>query len=612
MKKRIRSGSGEPASNETAPNIGAVSRGKRDFDSGFITSDRPFSGLVQALKPARVKLLIAVIAYLVKDSPVWVLPVITAAVIDTVVAGGPPERLALLGCAALVLIAFNYPASQTFVRLISATVRDLGVSLRNELAHRLQVLSIGFHGRSSSSVIQTKVVRDVENVELMLQQGANPLLSGLGVILGAVTVLALQVPAFLLLFILVVPLSVVLIQGVRRRSHQKNELFRRDIEQFSSQVGEMAMLLPITRAHGLEQVATQRVLTTAKAVRNSGFSLDMLNGRFGALAWGSFQLLSIACLIGAAALSVSGLLPITAGQVILLSTYFVMLTNSVLNLLNLAPLLTKGRESLRSIGEVLQEPDIERNSGKHQILHTDGHLTFERVDFRYPEEEDLAVHSLSLDISPGETIAFVGKSGSGKSTVLNLALGFLRPTSGRLLLDGADMESLDLRTVRRHISVVPQESVLFSGSIRDNIAYGLDNVNDESIWQALQEANAPDFVRTLPNGVDTLLGERGARLSGGQRQRISIARALIRDPRVLLLDEATSALDSESEQLVQDALANLRHGRTTLIVAHRLSTIRSADRIVLLDSGRAVEIGTHEELLAAEGPYAKMYTLQTR
>jgi ATP-binding cassette subfamily B protein len=459
--------------------------------------------------------------------------------------------------------------------------------------------------------MQTKVVRDVENVELMLQQGANPLLSGLGVILGAITVLALQMPAFLLLFALVVPLSIVLVRGIRSRSDHRNELFRRDIERFSLQVGEMATLLPITRAHGLERVATQRVLTTAKAVRDSGFSLDVLNGRFSALAWGSFQMLSIACLIGAALLSVSGLLPITPGQVVLLSTYFVMLTNSVVNLLNLAPLLTKGRESLRSIAEVLQEPDIERNSGKHQLRHTDGRLTFEQVDFRYPEGADLAIKGLDLDIEPGETIAFVGKSGSGKSTVLNLALGFLRPTGGRILLDGTDMETLDLRTVRRHISVVPQESVLFSGSIRENVAYGLEHVHDQSVRQALQDANALDFVQALPDGLDTLLGARGARLSGGQRQRISIARALIRDPRILLLDEATSALDSESEQLVQNALANLRQGRTTLIVAHRLSTIRSADRIVVLDSGHVVETGTHENLLAADGPYAKLHFLQT-
>ncbi len=551
------------------------------------------------------------IAYLVKDSPIWVLPVITAQVIDTVIAGGPPLRLVVLGAAALVLVALNYPVSQVYIRLYMSTVRDLGVSLRNRLAHRLQELSIGFHSRSSSSVIQTKVVRDVENVELMLQQGANPLLSALGAILGSVTVVAIQVPGFLLLFLLVVPLSVALVRGVRSRSETRNERFRRDVERFSSQVGEMASLLPITRAHGLEIVATRRMVASATNVRDSGFTLDLLNGRFTAIAWVAFQFLSIACLIGAALFSVTGLLAITAGQVVLLSTYFVMLTNSIVNLLNLAPLVTKGRESLRSIAEVLEEPDVEQNEGKEKPERVLGNMEFEHVDFRYPDSEAFAVQGLDLNIQTGETIAFVGRSGSGKSTVLNLALGFLRPSGGRILLDGVDLNSLDLREVRRSVSVVPQESVLFTGSIRDNVTYGLDHIADEHVISALRDANAWEIVEGLPDGLDTLLGERGTRLSGGQRQRISIARALIRDPRVLLLDEATSALDSESEQLVQEALSRLRQGRTTLVVAHRLSTIRSADRIVVLGDGRAVEVGTHDQLLAANGVYARMHTIQT-
>ncbi len=575
-----------------------------------MSAEHPFAALAASLRPAWPRLTVAVVAYLVKDSPLWVLPVITSAVIDTVVQRGSAMTLLLLGAGALVLVGVNFPVTQLYIRLFMSTVRDLGVSLRNRLTYRLQELSIGFHNRSSSSIMQTKVVRDVENVELMLQQGANPLLSAVGVIVGALTIVAVQVPGFLLLYLLVVPLSVGLVRGVRRRSETRNEHFRRDVEQFSAQVGEMASLLPITRAHGLEVVATERVTASARSVRDSGFTLDLLNGRFTALAWIALQVLSIVCLIGAALFSVSGVIPITPGQVVLLSSYFVMLTNSIVNLLNLTPLVTKGRESLRSIAEVLEEPDIEQNAGKRAPAEVTGHLQFSRVGYRYPDSDQVAVDAFDLDIAPGETVALVGRSGSGKSTVLNLALGFLRPTAGRITLDDVDMNELDLRAVRRSVSVVPQDSPLFTGSIRDNVTYGLDDVPDHRVIAALRDANAWDFVAALPDMLDTTLGQRGARLSGGQRQRISIARALIRDPRILLLDEATSALDSESEQLVQQALARLRLGRTTLVVAHRLSTIRSADRIVVLDGGRAIEIGTHEELLGLHGVYAELHAIQ--
>ncbi|GAA1822853.1 ABC transporter ATP-binding protein [Agromyces salentinus] len=552
----------------------------------------------------------AVAFFTLKDTPLWLLPVITAAIIDVVVAGGPLSTLAIWAGVAVVALAQNYPNHVQYTRLYMGAVRSIGADLRNALAARLQSLSIGFHSRANSAVVQTKVVRDVENVEVMLQQTAHPLLSATMVLLGAVVMTAINVPAFLPVYALAIPLAVLLRAILNRRSAMRNASFRREVEQFSARVGEMATLLPITRAHGLEQTAVNRVARGAEGVREAGYQLDLLNGRFASLSWVSLQLLGVGCLVLAAWVSITGLIPITPGQVVLLSSYFALLTGAATNLLMLLPIIARGTESIRSIGEVMQEPDLERNEGKRRVTEVRGEIALDRVGYRYDEGRP-ALSDITLDIRAGETVAFVGSSGSGKSTLLNLVLGFLRPTSGRVLLDGADMEQLDLRTFRSFVSVVPQESVLFEGSIRENIVYGLGEVDDDRVLAALRDANALEIVEAQPDGWDTVVGERGARLSGGQRQRLSIARALVRDPRVLLLDEATSALDPESEAKIKVALEHLMRGRTTLVVAHRLSTIRSADRIVVLEQGRVVEIGSHAELLAANGRYAELDRVQS-
>ncbi|WP_052072310.1 ABC transporter transmembrane domain-containing protein [Sphingopyxis sp. MWB1] len=240
-----------------------------------------------------------------------------------------------------------------------------------------------------------------------------------------------------------------------------------------------------------------------------------------------------------------------------------------------------------------------------------GTLAFEGVEFRYPTRPDApALHDFTLRIAPRETVAIVGPSGAGKSTLFQLAERFYDPQQGRILLDGVPLTEADPAAIRARIALVPQEMVIFAATARDNLRYGNWDATDDQLWEAARAANAEDFLRQLPEGLDTYMGEGGARLSGGQRQRIAIARALLRQAPLLLLDEATSALDAESERLVQDALDALMHDRTTIVIAHRLATVRAADRIIVMDEGRIVEEGRHEDLVRAEGLYARLARLQ--
>ncbi len=572
--------------------------------------EHPVRTLAYLFRADRWRVAAAFGVFTVKHSPVWLLPLVTAAIVDTVVLRLPLSQLWSSAGLIMIILAANTPLHLLWVRLMYGSVRRTGTALRSALCTRMQQLSIGYHSRVSAGVLQTKVVRDVETVEQMVQQTSETGLGAVTVLAGGLIIIGVRTPQFLPVFLLVVPVAALLVFRLRSRLRAHNEHFRQEVEHLSSRVSEMTRLISITRAHGLERDALRKMDGTLRRVLHSGQRLDLLNGRFASLAWVFLNALGIGFLTVAALIAYYEVWPITAGDVVMLSAFLTTLTNSTTTLMGLTPVITKGLESVRSIGEVLQAPELEQNAGKAEVERVAGAVEFRQVGYAYEGAQAPAVRDFTLSVRPGETVALVGASGAGKSTVLNLVIGFIRPTSGRLLLDGTDMTTLDLRTYRHFVSVVPQESILFEGTVRENVAYGMESADEETVRQALRDANALEFVDRLPNGLDTVVGDNGARLSGGQRQRLAIARALIRNPRILILDEATSALDTRSEALVQQALNRLVDGRTTFVVAHRLSTIRNADRIVVMQDGQIQEIGSHEELLRRGGAYTTLQSAQ--
>ncbi|MDR3457038.1 MAG: ABC transporter ATP-binding protein [Verrucomicrobiae bacterium] len=578
---------------------------------GRFDSKRPGRTLWGLFADQRGRVALAVLLYIIKQSPSSLLPLAVGMIVDALTNGGDGAFRHILAIAGVyfLLLLQNPLVHTTFVRLMSGALRHMQFNLRSALVERLQELSITFYEEKQTSALQTKLLRDVDAIDGLCRHLMHTGLNGLLVITYVTIIALIKQPLLAVYFLVTVPAGVALLKIFDRRFKEQYKAMRVETEQMNIRVGEMLQMLPVTRAHGLEDFETRGVRSVFERIRERGLQVDTLTEFFASSSWFTFMLFQLACLVFSAWLVVHH--RITVGDAVMYHTYFGMLIGAVQQFLSVFPALAQGADAVRSLGEVLEAEHIEHNDGKPAA--TDplrGEIIFDHVGFSYPRGREVALTNISLHVRAGETIAFVGESGAGKSTLVNLAIGFRQPTAGKILLDGRDLRELDLRTYRRQIGVVPQTTLLFNGSLRENVTYGLDHVTDDTLWQVLADANLATFVRSLPQGLNTPLGESGTMLSGGQRQRLAIARALVRNPRLVILDEATSALDTESERLVQEALVRLTKGRTTLIVAHRFSTIRHAHRIVVLHKGAIVEQGTQDELLARNGQFSRLARLQ--
>jgi ATP-binding cassette, subfamily B, bacterial len=583
---------------------------EKDLSQFEFKHTHPFRNFVHIYNGQYLKIAVAIFFFTIKHSPVWFLPVVIARIINIIsdTSKYSVQDLWMVGGVFFLIIIQNIPMHTLYVRVFSSAVNTMQLNLRSSIVKRLQELSISFHDKYQSGKLQTKVLRDVETLEILSRNLMNSVLPAILTILFAFSFTVFKQPIVAIFYLVSVPISSSLVFVFSKKMTARNREYRSEIESLSANVIEMIQMIPITRAHGVEEVEVSKMNSRLEKVKSKGIRLEMIGAIFGASSWTSFQAVMLVCLMFTAILAYRK--TISVGDVVLFQSFFAMIVGAVNMILNSYPELARGFESIRSISEILESPDVEQNAGKHPVTSVEGHFVFDNVSYTYDKNQQPAIANLSNEIKAGESVACVGESGSGKTTLMGLVIGFRRPTSGRILLDGTDMRELDLRQYRRFLAVVPQTTLLFSGSIRENIVYGVDTVSDRRLWEVLEMANAAEFVSKMPHGLDSLLGELGTRLSGGQRQRISIARALVRNPKVIILDEATSSLDVVSESLIQEAIQRLIKGRTTFIVAHRLSTIRNASRIMVLKNGACVESGTHDELMKAKGEFYKYKLLQ--
>ena len=573
--------------------------------------------LLAYARPYRWRLAIAIVTSLVATGLALVFPHVVGQLVDALFvdplnsgdSSALDQAVVILLVVALVQAGFN--AAQAYlVRYVGeATVADL----RRTLYTHLLGLPVRFFESRMTGEITSRLTADVVRVQSMVSTGLAQLLNQSLTLIIAVGILFLTSWKLTLVMLAIVPAVVLAAAAWGRFSHRFSRDLQDRLADANAGATEAISGIRVVQSFVAEDFERQRYATLVQAAFRGALKVARVQTAFGpSVMLAMFVGVSIVLWYGGR-LVLSG--ELTPGVLVSFLLYTFVVAGAVGQFSGLYGQL---QETLGATVRLFELLDEDANDLPHSVAplalggEPRGEVALAGEWFRYPDRDQDVLSDVSLRVRAGEIVALVGPSGAGKSTLVSLVPRFYDPVRGRVLLDDVDLRDLDLRALRSHVGIVPQETHLFSGTIEENIRYGRPDASPEEIHRAAFDANAEEFILGFATGYATLVGERGVKLSGGQRQRIAIARALLKNPRILILDEATSSLDSHAESLVQEALGRLMRGRTTFVIAHRLSTVRGADRVVVLEHGRVVQVGTHAELVGVQGLYRSLYERQLR
>ncbi len=552
-------------------------------------AERP-EGILRYLA-GRHKLLVswALINKSVKHLFALALPVFASDIIDLISAEGKADvgRIILLFAASAVALTLNLICAWLDNRVYHRFVRRVENGFKLALVKKLQMLSMKYHNNAQDGRLLSKLASDVQFIKFFMYENLQDVLHMSIDIVFVAIVSLLKMPVMLIFYAAAVPAASGLIRAFRKPIGESKVNLRKRMEDSNASFKEMLTMEKVTRAHGLEREEYKRIFSKVSDVMQAAVVFDRYQLRLNSIGYGSAQGLKLVCLALAAFLTVRG--QITIGAVVLFISLFDTVINSVQKVLDQMPQLVQGYDSLRSVNEILFEKDVEKNGTRKLPQPVKGGIEVRDLVFSYDEGDRPVFNGLSFSVPAGKSVAFVGRSGIGKTTLLSLILGIYSKDSGQILIDGVDIDELDKNNYRSYVAVVPQNTVLFSGTLLDNLVYGLNYVTTERVMEVLKSVGLSDLYEDHPEGLRRPVYEGGDNLSGGQKQRISIARALLREPRIILFDEATSALDAENERKVQEAIEAIMGTCTVLLVAHRTETLRRADIIYRIKGNGEVE-----------------------